>query len=245
MVNSPQTENNLIAFAPYVAAYIFTDDTEIPQLMVEIFVYLPDGYAASASTMGLPSGVNNDYTQEITIVSAGVAGGFFTIQRTLPIPADTVSQELRITVNKDEQISHATLPLNPYASPDIGPSENQGYSPNGLAYDHTYGYLTKRSEGQISTVYAHYLLVSANPFIASVDLRGSNGPFCKLQITMQDKGGIPSNELIGERSLGDIMEYEAAEIFTDDFRDIITDQKTTRGPVILSYQNIDEDFSLA
>ncbi|MEO0639705.1 MAG: hypothetical protein AAFY70_08265, partial [Bacteroidota bacterium] len=78
MVNSPQTENNLIAFAPYVAAYTFTDDTEILQLMVEIFVYLPDGYAASASTMGLPSGANNDYTQTITIISAEVAGGFFT-----------------------------------------------------------------------------------------------------------------------------------------------------------------------
>ena len=212
--------------------------------MVEVFVYVPDGYVAAAPAMGLPSGANHDYTQEITIVPAEVAAGFFTLQRTLPIPVDSASQELKITVNKNEETRHATIPLNPYGSVDIFPSESQGYSPDGLAYDYTYGYLTKTSDGALSNVYVHYLLISANPFVSNVYLRGSNGSICKLQITMQDKGGIPSNELIGEELLGSVDEYEAAEIFTDDFRDIITDQKTTRGPVILSYQNIDEDFKL-
>ncbi|MEL6133188.1 MAG: hypothetical protein AAFR59_07445, partial [Bacteroidota bacterium] len=239
-------ESSLIAFAPYVTAYILDEAgvNQSKQLIVELFVYLPDGYTASAPDLGSP--VGGVFTQEIHVKSEQVSESYFTLRRTFVIQEGSSSESLEVKVNHNGTTRHAYLSLSDYLLVE-DESRSIGYSPNGLAYGYTYGYLTRgaatlEGEGEpVENIFANYLLVSASPFSINVDKLRVPKPFAKLRLTIQKPGKLDGSKIVGKIAVDSDEGYEALEIFTDDA--IASHdpayQIKTRGPVILSYTNID------
>ena len=234
--------------APYVS---IQESAIADSVDLSIFIYKETNYRL-ASYVERPN--YDSRLIEITIELEDDGGTYpeFFRQNSIPVNYSEIDEvSIRVISNVGETVveKNSVIPVRAYDSGATPTIANEGVSPEGILYGTPYGYLTKTTEGDFLF---NYFILTPFTFDALAYTVNTPPPYRVVQVNLVPVTENGSTLTVHTTNTGPSTgsngeSYSGAEIFVDIFlsgeriSEVSIFQKTTRGPVILSYTNLDDE----
>ncbi|MEL6133187.1 MAG: hypothetical protein AAFR59_07440 [Bacteroidota bacterium] len=239
--------------APYVSVQ---QSSVLDSVDLNLFIYNESNFRL-VSYMERPDYTNRQIDITVAFLEDGGTHAEFFKNNFIPVDYtkfDNVNIQAVYTIGELETLTNTVVPVGMYDANLAPPIAGNGVSPEGVVYDIPYGYITEKIVGEETDYVVNYFLLSPSSFNDSECNINTLPPYRVVQVNLVPIIANGQTLIVKSANTGPLSgangePYLGAEIFVDDYRPdgqrgdgpITPMQKTTRGPVILSYVNIDED----